>query len=56
MLGSVIFFNNTLTHRQSLATVVVFTGLLLDAIESKKKGATSKVKLTEGNAVQNKLL
>uniref|UniRef100_A0A0R3RJZ7 WD_REPEATS_REGION domain-containing protein n=1 Tax=Elaeophora elaphi TaxID=1147741 RepID=A0A0R3RJZ7_9BILA len=42
MLGSVILFGNTLTQRQSLATVVVFTGLLLDAIESKKKAFASK--------------
>ncbi|KAM3722668.1 Solute carrier family 35 member [Dirofilaria immitis] len=55
MLGSVIFFGNTLTQRQSLATVVVFTGLLLDAIESKKKKSTNKVQLTEDSAVQNKL-
>ncbi|MCP9257542.1 hypothetical protein DINM_000890 [Dirofilaria immitis] len=50
MLGSVIFFGNTLTQRQSLATVVVFTGLLLDAIESKKKKSTNKVQLTEDSA------
>ncbi|VBB30467.1 unnamed protein product [Acanthocheilonema viteae] len=42
MLSSVILFGNTLTQRQSLATVVVFTGLLLDAIGSKKKGSIRK--------------
>uniref|UniRef100_A0A1I8EA68 U3 snoRNP-associated protein Utp1 n=1 Tax=Wuchereria bancrofti TaxID=6293 RepID=A0A1I8EA68_WUCBA len=49
MLGSVILFGNTLTGRQSLATVVVFSGLLLDAIESKKKGSNDKVKHTKEN-------
>uniref|UniRef100_A0A8R1TNE8 Sugar phosphate transporter domain-containing protein n=1 Tax=Onchocerca volvulus TaxID=6282 RepID=A0A8R1TNE8_ONCVO len=56
ILGSVIFFGNILTQRQSLATVIVFTGLLLDAIESKKKKTTNKVKLIEESSVQNKLL
>uniref|UniRef100_A0A183DQD1 TPT domain-containing protein n=1 Tax=Gongylonema pulchrum TaxID=637853 RepID=A0A183DQD1_9BILA len=37
MLGSVVLFGNTLTQRQSVATAIVFIGLLLDAIESKKK-------------------
>lgn len=42
MLGSVIFFGNTLTNRQVVGTVIVFTALLLDAIESKKKRADTK--------------
>ncbi|KHN84754.1 Solute carrier family 35 member B1 [Toxocara canis] len=37
MLGSVVLFGNTLTKRQIVGTSIVFTGLLLDAIESKKK-------------------
>lgn len=42
MLGSVILFGNTLTNRQALGTVIVFTALLLDAIESKKKRVITK--------------
>lgn len=56
MLGSVILFGNTLTQRQSLATVIVFTGLLLDAIESKKNKSIAKVKLVEDTSGENKLL
>ncbi|VDK70259.1 unnamed protein product [Anisakis simplex] len=37
MLGSVLLFGNVLSQRQIVGTVIVFTGLLLDAIESKKK-------------------
>uniref|UniRef100_A0A915PYK6 Small-subunit processome Utp12 domain-containing protein n=1 Tax=Setaria digitata TaxID=48799 RepID=A0A915PYK6_9BILA len=47
MLGSVILFGNVLTQRQCLATVIVFTSLLLDAIESKKKTSAAKIKLLE---------
>lgn len=56
MLGSVILFGNTLTQRQSYATVIVFTGLLLDAIESKKKRAAMKEKVVNDIGTNNKLL
>lgn len=55
MLGSVILFGNTLTRKQSLATVVVFTGLLLDAVQSKRKVSTRK-ELVEENVAKDKLL
>uniref|UniRef100_A0A915C8M4 Solute carrier family 35 member b1 n=2 Tax=Parascaris univalens TaxID=6257 RepID=A0A915C8M4_PARUN len=42
MLGSVILFGNALSQRQMLGTVIVFTGLLLDAVESKKKRPAAK--------------
>lgn len=37
VFGSIIFFGNSLTTRQWIATVVVFTGLLLDALYGKNK-------------------
>ncbi|CAG9530253.1 unnamed protein product [Cercopithifilaria johnstoni] len=53
MLGSVILFGNTLTQRQFLATGIVFTGLLLDAIASRKKESTMKFSSLIGTVYRN---
>lgn len=37
VFGSIIFFGNSLTTREWVATLVVFTGLLLDALYGKNK-------------------
>lgn len=37
VLASVIFFGNSLSNRQWLGTILVFSGLTLDSIYAKKK-------------------
>lgn len=49
MLGSVILFGNALSERQYVATLIVFTGLLLDAAESRKSHSSKKSQVDEGS-------
>ncbi|VDM96221.1 unnamed protein product [Thelazia callipaeda] len=56
ILCSVILFGNTLTRRQFLATAIVFLGLVLDAIDNKKKKLITAGKHIEDVTNKSKIL